>query len=1207
MHFKELKLYGFKSFAEETKLRFEPGVTAIVGPNGCGKSNLADAIKWVLGEQSAKELRGTMMEDIIFNGTGTTEPKGMAEVSLTFMNEANILPIDYDEVTLTRKVYRSGESEYFINKSRVRLKDIQDLLRGTGIGTSAYSIMEQGKIDLVLSSKPQDRRHVFEEASGITKYKAKKKETLNKLERTQENLQRVNDIIQEVERQLKSIERKVKKAQRYKKRFEHLEKLEMTFSKIEYEKIKSQVEGFTSDSKDNTDGLSKLESDINNVKAKLNQVKSESNRLTDELEALSDKLMDINNLASESESKLNLSTERIKDLNDKIQNFTLEEKEINDRVADVEKQIANFSLDIETLQKEEQDITNALAASEERLLSMQDEASEAQKVIKDTKVQLVDEISEETNLKNEIVRVTSDLRNFNNRLTRLNNEKQSLEGEKDSLTQKIKDVESQASKIDQDLEVKQAKVKATEEKLLLLQDEFKTTEQEINQSKSKYSQKKSKYDLFRQIKDKYEGFSSGVRTLIKLREEKSLDFEILAELVDVKKDYALSAEVALEENVQAIVVSDRRQADKIVNALDESESGKCKIIILDEYCFNTSIFAKKPIRRSFFGLFRNSRENDKGLSESLLDHVKSKEKKYEALFRTLLTGIYVVKDRNTALENSRQRDVDKFFVTLGGELFQKGKFLIGKSKHDEGFRLIGRESTIEDLSNDLSVLKKTVEDEELKIKDIESRISTKELEFKTASEELQTLQEEKRNKENTISNFRTDFKKIEDEYLVIDTELKEVTEELSTLRDEKKTIEQRKEGISSDVEHKHKLISDHQNNVSNLNQEKEELIVKEGKLKSELSSITERKQSFKEKGAMLQSLLDEQHKKMDYVSSGKNESRQRITQLEDEIKRYHNNVGDFGNKKEEIISKINKLKEERRAYLESQHDLEEEFNKQQEVVQSQMQRLQQIRIDRTQLEYKLQQLEDRIQDKYKKDLKEFVVPDEDLNKNVDKLKNDIDSLADKIEAMGQVSLMAIEEHEELKERYSFLVDQRQDLFHAEESLRKAIKKINETTRSLFMETFKKIQLEFDVFFKTLFGGGKALIELTDGKDVLESGIDIIAQPKGKKLQVISLLSGGEKTLTAVALLFAIFKVKPSPFCVLDEIDAPLDEANIDRFSRVLQEFIKTSQFIIITHNKKTISLADIIYGVTMEKSGISKMVSVKLVDKTKKEETITSN
>jgi len=1189
MYLKELKLYGFKSFKEETKLKFEPGVTAIVGPNGCGKSNLADAVKWVLGEQSAKELRGSTMEDVIFNGTVGTEPVGMAGVSLTILNESNILPIDYDEVTISRKAYRSGESDYFINKSKVRLMDIQNLIMGTGIGTSAYSIMEQGKIDLILSSKPQDRRYIFEEASGITKYKARKKETLNKLERTQQNLQRINDIINEVERQLKSIQRKVKKAQRYKRKFEQLEKLELISSKIGCNRIEDQLSKFTTDSKEYDEKLDKINADIDDIRNKLSQVNCESDKVTKEFEALQDKLLEVSHTINELESKLSLSKERIKDLRRKIEDLELEAERINTKLNDVKRQLSEFDVNIEELQQEEENTIQMLGDEDKRLESIEDEISYSEKRVKETKVELFDHMSEETNVRNEVVMMTQDIRNYNNRLTRLNQEKKDLESEKDVLSSKMQDIESELHSLNQELMEEEDKRQNIERVLTQYKYKLETLTKEISNDRVEYNEVKSKHDLFKQLKQKYEGFSSCIKTLIKLKEEKKLKFDILADIIQVKKGYELASETALGESVQAVVVAERAEAMKILNLLDETKSGKCKIIIAEEYYSN-----------------QDTHDTESSSADSLkpiINYITSQKENYLSLFKKLLADKYIVESRKIGVEYCRQdNNIYKSFITLDGELFQKGRFLAGSSSQGkQEFSLIGRESVIKELSNNISNLESLIDNKESRMKEFKEKISNLEKKLEIINKDIQMVKDNKHDKENIRENFESELQRVKDECLVVKTDIQEVTFELSDLKDKKKESEGEKEKISNEVESKHKLISDYQNNIEKLTHEKEKLIVQKGKLESEISRIVERKQSNKEKVDMLNNLLDEQQQKLNDSEIEKSNSNKKIASLQQEIQDYQDKINEFNLERERIVSELNRLKEEKKECLVIKKEFEPALNKQQEIAHLQRQELQQLNMTQTQLKYKLEQIENRMKDKYNKNLKDFVFPDSESGRDINQLEENINALSRKLESMGPVSLMAIEEYEELQERHSFLTEQRQDLLHAEESLRKAIRKINKTTRSLFLETFEKIQVEFDNFFKSLFNGGKALLKFTDESDVLESGIEIIAQPKGKKLQNISLLSGGEKALTAIALLFAIFKVKPSPFCLLDEIDAPLDEANIDRFSRLLEEFIETSQFIIITHNKKTISLADIIYGVTMEKSGISKIVSVKLIDEKEKE------
>ncbi len=966
MHFKKIEIIGFKSFAGKTLIEFEAGVTAIVGPNGCGKSNVSDAIRWVLGEQSAKSLRGSNMEDVIFNGSADLEPLNLAEVSLTLSNESRIFAIDYEEVTITRRLYRSGESEYLLNKNVVRLRDIHELLMGTGIGTESYSVIEQGKMDVILNSKPEDRRVIFEEAAGITKFKSKKKEALRKLEQTDANLLRINDIIQEVKRQISSVERQAKKAEQYKIEFEKMKDLELRVACREFllfdQDHRHKEESLQSLKRQEVDCFSV----VRLIEEKCVLEKTQVHRIEESLQAASAQEVWVGAEMRKTQDRILMNRERVGELLERKGNLVHQMHGAKKRLEELDVETSNLNNQLERAKVEEAQgacflaaVQGELDAVEASFETARQEEGFAQSAIQDLSRRKAAE-------ENSIARIHAELSSMGIQWKRLKQEEESL----------LREIQ----KID--------------ERLTL--------------------------PLFDSA-----GASSFSTLENKLREFKEKIFSILRAWFERQLAHpGAEEERLLEGDIQ-------RFSDEI------------------------SKLQGNPDTREI---------------------------------------------ENRHLRDSRRR-VEEKLSGLAGELD-----LFSAQQASLREREQNREA----------VLPQFVEEE---------------------SGLLQRLQ--------SVQMFRTDKQRDKESVLV----------QLAETRSQQNNISSRREKAERDRNWIQESRRGQEELLAAFERESEESLIK--------------KQSLEEENS----------------------------RLESDQKR-------LGLERDEILRKVEALRRDRDKAASLLAELERERQEKNDFLNQARQRVHAFEMESAEIRFAIDRLKERIFNAYQVDLalqagvaqtadalsEQMELPSD---MNFEQAKQEIQKYREKLNRMGPVNLVAIEEHEEMTQRFNFLTQQEHDLLKAKEDLHKAIQKINRTTRELFADTFSKIQAHFSEYYRLLFGGGSAELVLLDENDILESGIDIVARPPGKKLQNISLLSGGEKALTAVALLFALFKVKPSPFCVLDEIDAPLDESNVDRFCNVLKEFVSASQFIVITHNKRTMNLADAIYGVTMEQTGISKIVSVR--------------
>ncbi len=1071
MYFKRLELIGFKSFCDKTVLNFEPGITAVVGPNGCGKSNIFDSIRWVLGEQSAKSLRGSEMLDVIFNGADNKEPLSMAEVSLAFDNTSRFFNVDHPEVLITRRLFRSGESEYLLNKAVVRLKDILDLLLGTGIGAESYSIIAQGKIDLVLSSRPEDRRMVFDEASGISKYKSQKRETTRKLEETEQNLLRVNDIVTEVKRQIGSLERQANKARRYKEVFEELKLKETDLAIMDKknfikqkDEIAKQLEDLKKDDLVLTEAILELE-------AKIANRQSELKALEESLMASRSEILNLENSLVRNNEHIVFNQQRIAELIENSQVLEGQIDQARNKLLQDEEKLEKVRLEYTNLKQNIDEKQSVLDAKEEEIDKLSTSIKSSLEIISESKKMILDLETRISNTHNEVSEFNSKHQVFLARKKRLEIEKAKVYEEK----------------------------VISEEALSKVTQELASTRELVESFKQKITSVKSSL------------------------EQEGLNLD------------GINQEITNLENEKLTLVSHKEFLEKLKNKYDDIGESLNAVIYLDK------------------------------------------------LPKESVTGLVVKVQNQSSLSDEERARLGAAAFKISGEAkpieldTQKISEKIAKLEEDLGElrnRKILRQTCISEL-NKMSA-------------DLEQELRNHEI----------TLA----NKESSHATISEQFNKIKEEEDIIVMELSDVCREISTIEQNLTDAQAKLASLNSEERQRQDLIVQEEDNISLNSKVREGVLVLITQTKTEIEALNKR---FSSDVATLK-ILDETYAQdkasLENIERQIVDAKERQQGLRLEIIDCQNKINEAGvqikEKKVGLLEVESKYNEVSSGTVGVVKKIEID-RKESEQIKNQLHELEMQDKD---LDYHYSTIKERMSSAYKIDLDLL----EDLNKELDHqtLALEISELKRKLDSYGTVNLVAIEEYDELKQRYDFLIQQQTDLADAKESLHQAILKINRTTKLMFMETFEKVKVEFKNYFRLLFNGGDAQLFLVDENDPLESGIEIICRPPGKKLQNVLLLSGGEKSMSAIALIFAIFKVKPSPFCILDEIDAALDEANVDRFSRVLQEFSKNSQFIVITHNKKTIVNANIMYGITMQQSGVSKIVSVKLSQNKEKQEQI---
>lgn len=1099
MYFKRLEILGFKSFMDKTVLNFEPGITAVVGPNGCGKSNVFDSIRWVLGEQSAKSLRGAQMEDVIFNGTDTKQPLGMAEVSLSFDNTTRLFPLDQDEVMITRRIFRSGDSEYLLNKSQVRLRDINELLMGTGIGAESYSIIAQGKIDLVLSSKPEERRQVFDEASGITKYKSQKKDALRRLEETDQNLLRVNDIITEVRRSIGYLERQANKARRYQVTFDELKNKEINLAllqkKLFLEKKKCLI--------DKLDYIKKQEEELVSVIAedetRINLINENLKKSEDALRNIKSMISSLNNQISQDNQHINFNQERIKEFENTKNYLQNQISQTRERFVKEEEKLIKAKEELALMKKSLDEKIINLKENEDRIAGVVNFIDNALKSISDAKKSIIDVVSRIAQAKNNFTDLTSKQQVFLSR-------KKRLEMENVKLIEEKKDVQNNLNGINNEM--------------LELEKEY----QQMN-------------DALARMKQDHEAES---QNLVKISEE-----------------------IESLERQRSALLSQKEFLDKLKTQYEDiSES------------MNAYVYLDKMPQEKITGLV-----------------VRIKE--------------YV--------DNPQGQD-HNFSIKISGEA--KPIDLDAQRVNEK----------IKQVEETLVILRSQKNEKEMFIKDLNTSIQ----ESARQLQQKEVLVSSKKSVHNTITE---QYNKISEEEQIILLEITDVEKEFNSLSE--RFVFCQNSIVELEKEHRNLEFSIHdtQEHINSKSKTKEEMLVAITQAQTEISSFNKRLATEESNYKNLEDSCNQDRKNIENMQIKLDDTTTRQTVLSEEIEELLVTIDSAKND----ITQKNKLLEieefRNNEFIMGLGALQKEVQSKKKELDSFKDSGYEIQMADKDLEFKYQTIRDRMSQAYKFDLDsadisvlEIVQPQEnidnqavtddqvvqaaqDIVNNEQKaapielnevvLESDISKLKEKIDSYGTVNLVAIAEYDELKKRYDFLTQQQNDLIKAKDTLQDAIRKINLTTKKIFMETFEKVREEFRNYFRILFGGGDAQVYLIDENDPLETGIEIICRPPGKKLQNVLLLSGGEKSMSAIALIFAIFKVKPAPFCILDEIDAALDEVNVDRFSRVLQEFALTSQFIVITHNKRTIANANVMYGITMQESGVSKIVSVKFSEKVK--------
>ena len=1181
MYLKSIEVQGFKSFANKIVFEFHNGITGIVGPNGSGKSNVADAVRWVLGEQSVKQLRGGSMQDVIFSGTENRKPLSYASVAITLDNSDHQLQIEYEEVTVTRKLYRSGESEYLINGSTCRLKDINELFYDTGIGKEGYSIIGQGQIDKILSGKPEERRELFDEAAGIVKFKRRKKMSVKKLEDERQNLLRVNDILAELEKQIGPLEKQSEVAKEYLKKKEELKTYDINMFLLESARLKEQIKEIEDKLSIAQDELDAANISYANTKTEYEQIEEQVEEIDHSIETYKNKLNETNLLKQQLENQIEL-------LKEQIHSAHLSDEHYEQRALTIENEIKLRREQLEDQLAERETVRQQLSEK------MTDETR-----LKESLIEVQTRIANLTNQietdKNSIIELLNNRASTKAKIQRYDTMLEQIQVRKAEMYQKMITSESEASEASELLKEYEQSLKSISENIISFTEESREYEQKINDiqkemnkqsenlriGQTAYHREQSRLESLKNITERYDGYGNSIRKVMERKNDEPGLIGVVADIIKAEQKYEVAIETALGGSIQNIVTDNESTAKKMIAFLKKNKFGRATFLPLTSV--NGTYGIQKPEALKEPGVI--------GVASTLVQV----EEEFRGLANNLLGRTIVVDHIDHGIAIARKYKQSLRLVTLEGELLNPGGSMTGGAFKNSS-NLLSRRREIEDFEKTVKQLKAEMESMEQSL-DIMRKERTG---YYAKIDEIQKKLQEAYVVQNTakmnVEQSRTKIvlakeasESVRKETEELDQQITDISDNQESIAVELETSESLEAGLSAKIEENQKFLEEQKQIESEKQKNTEEAHL--------VCASLEQKNSFiQENTARIEEEITKFEEELQELVSGKKDASKEIIEKEKQINEIRQTIEDSKEVFEEIEKEI-KASVEEREKLNRQHksflQKREELSKHMSDLDKEVFRLESRKEGYEEAaEKQVNYMWEEYELTYNRALE---LRDENLT-DLSVMKKRIQALKNEIKSLGSVNVNAIEDFKNLSERYEFLNNQHNDLVEAEETLVKIIAELDDAMRKQFSEQFARIAKEFDAVFKELFGGGKGTLELMEDEDILEAGIRIIAQPPGKKLQNMMQLSGGEKALTAISLLFAIQNLKPSPFCLLDEIEAALDDSNVTRFARYLHKLTKNTQFIVITHRRGTMTAADRLYGITMQEKGISTLVSVSLLE-----------
>ena len=1181
MYLKSIEVQGFKSFAHKIKFDFHNGITGIVGPNGSGKSNVADAVRWVLGEQRVKQLRGGSMQDVIFSGTENRKPLSYASVAITLDNSDHQLPIDYEEVTVARRLYRSGESEYLINGSLCRLKDVNELFYDTGIGKEGYSIIGQGQIDRILSGKPEERRELFDEAAGIVKFKRRKNLSVKKLEEEQQNLLRVNDILAELEKQITPLEKQAETAREYLRKKEELKTYDINMFLLETARIREQIQGIEGKLAATRQELTEAGSAYADMKQEYEAVEEQVDGIEAAIEKAKSQLNETTMLKQQLENQIALLREQIHSAHMNDEHYDQRAKTIETELLDREGQLAGR-------QKEQEEIKGELEKKQalenqarEELITVQTRIATLSASIDKNKSDIMELLNNRASTKAKIQKYDTMLEQIQVRREQLSRRAAEAEEEAASQEKQQNGYLEELERISGEIRTLAAENREYEEKIEAIQKDLAGRTEKFRIGQTAYHREQSRLESLKNITERYDGYGNSIRKVMDHKGQEPGLLGVVADLIKVEKDYEIAVETALGGNIQNIVTSDEETAKRMIRFLKQNRFGRATFLPL------TSMKARGGIQRP-------EALKEKGVI-GVADTLVKSDPAYRELVGYLLGRTLVVDNIDTGTVIARKYQQSLRIVTLEGELINPGGSMTGGAFKNSS-NLLSRRREIEEFEKTVRQLKKEMDEFEAesdRLRQVRAGYYEKVEEIKEQLQKAYVVQNTaKMNADQAGARVKASRDLVEDiqkEAQDLDRQITDIVDNQESINVELDTSQELEVQLTAKIEEEQAVLD-----------QEHELETEKQKVAEEMHLVCaglEQKYDFVlENVTRIQDEMEKFQEELKELEENKGGTSKEIQEKEEKIQDLRQTIENSGELFQEIQAEIEKYKNQReeltrkhRSFLQKREELSghmAELDK--EVFRLENQKESYEEASQKQFDYMWEEYELT----YNRALE---LRDGNLT-DLAKMKRRIQELKNEIRGLGNVNVNAIEDYKNLYDRYDFLKKQHDDLVEAEATLVQIIEELDAAMRKQFQEQFARISQEFDQVFKELFGGGKGTLELMEDEDILEAGIRIIAQPPGKKLQNMMQLSGGEKALTAIALLFAIQNLKPSPFCLLDEIEAALDDNNVVRFARYLHKLTKNTQFIVITHRRGTMTAADRLYGITMQEKGVSTLVSVSLLE-----------
>jgi len=1188
MNFEKLDIYGFKSFADKVEIKFENGITAIVGPNGCGKSNVADSIRFVMGESSAKSMRGSSMQDVIFNGTEKRKPQSYCEVSLYFNNKDKIFNFDYEQVVLTRKLYKSGDSEYLINNNLCRRKDIVDAFRQIGLGKESYSVIGQGKIDSLLSAKPEDRRNVFEEAAGISKFKEEKNQSENKLANVNDNLTRINDILAELEKQLGPLKHQAEAAKTFLTLSNRLKELETNIYIYQYDHSNQEKQKIYDIISGINEEISIREREFEEAVSKYELAQSQIDNIDSTIDMLRDELLNLTVSLEKQNGEIKLLNEKISILNEQNEknnsNREVSEYLINtntEKINNLKQQKEAKSAELSALELEQKTLESAYQTTLEKLSLGEADAENVDSMF-------FSAIEESGDVKSRLFKFETERDVLKQKQDEINENKDRIINEKRSLEDKLSSLEDDIDELEEKAQEETENRAEIIKEIAENNDSISELLNVIDDKKVDYHTTLSKYNVLLDMKEYNEGFAVSVKRLLEQAQSgTTLGGKVVgavASLMKVPAKYEVAIEMALGASIQNIVTKNEEDAKDLIAYLKNNKFGRVTFLPIS------------GVKERFVSTLVESKLSMPGVQGIAADLIEFDEQ-YKKIFSSLLGSTVIIDNLDNAVEFSRATGYQSKIVTLEGDIISPQGSMTGGSRKETSANILGRDREIEDLKVKLDKIKTEIDEDSEKLNVLKQKAEELTVKHTEKTDEIHLIEKDIAKTEESISL-------VENQISSLDIELSELDISFAAVLDKLDFIEREIENISS-------MQQDVDNKKSQAAQNKKDASDNYGKLRNERDEIYQKigdnKIQIETKRNDLK-ILDSEIERLTIVAA---ENEYKIKDILLEIQKNNTQIKEFEAKISQITSegefaessdKIDRVREKIASANDTKKNYQQQMNEADANKMMLSGEIQRANDKKAKEETKLVKIDTDLENLQNRVWEEYEMTYGDAKKLYDEnfdIKAGTEECVEvkrKIQRLGSVNLAAIEDIKTVSERYDDMSKQRDDMMKAQEDLKLIIKDLTCKMEEKFLNCFNQIRANFQTVFKELFGGGKADIMLNDEKNILECGIDIIAEPPGKKLQSITLLSGGERALTAVAILFSILKLRSMPFCVLDEIEAALDDANVERYAKYLHRYTGETQFIVITHRKVTMELADALYGVTMEERGVSKIVSVKLAD-----------